>query len=81
MRLISSFCSLEIERCVVVSSVYRVTRLEDLNLLLTSKQKFRFNLARSGQGRLIRNFCCDVNGRFESRRCVTRYNVTRLCFV
>ena len=54
--------------------IYRVTHLVDSNLLLTSKPKFRFGLARSGQARPIRNLCSDVNGRFESRRCVTLYN-------
>ena len=52
---------------------YRVTHLLGSNLLLTSKQKLRFGLARSGQARPKRNFCLDVNGRFESRRCVTLY--------
>ena len=52
---------------------YRVTHLVDSNLLLTSNQKFRFGLARSGQARPIRNLSFDVNGRFESRRCVTLY--------
>ena len=49
---------------------HTVTHLVDSDLLLTSKQKFRFGLARSGQARPIRNFCFDVNGRFESTRCV-----------
>ena len=52
----------------------RVTHLVDSNIPLTSKQKFRFGLAiLSGQARPIRNFCFDVNGRFESMRCVTLY--------
>ena len=53
------------------STMYRVTHLVDSNLPLTSKQKFCFGLTRSGQARPIRNFCFDVNWRFESRRCVT----------
>ena len=52
---------------------YRVTHLLESNLLLTTKQKFSFGLARSGQARSgqarpIRNLCFDVNGRFESTR-------------
>ena len=56
-----------------IKNIYRLTHLVDSNLLLTSKQKFRFGLARSGQARPIRNFCFGGNGRFESRRCVTLY--------
>ena len=59
-------------------TMYRVTHLVDSNLLLTLKQKFRFGLARSGQDRPVRNFCSDVNGRFESRRCVTLYSAYRI---
>ena len=55
----------------VLLGIYRVTRLVDSNLLLTSNQKFRFGLARSGQARPIRTLSFGVNGRFESRRCVT----------
>ena len=43
---------------------YRVTISLVQNLLLTTKQKFRFGLARAGQVRPKRNFCSDVNGRF-----------------
>ena len=53
------------------SPLYRVAHLVDSNLPLTSKQKFCFGLARSGQARPMRNFCFDINGRFESTTCVT----------
>ena len=43
---------------------YRVTRLLAQNLLLTSKVKFRFSLARPGQAKPKRNFCLEVNRRF-----------------
>ena len=58
----------------VVVTIYRVTHLLDSNLPLTSKQKFCFGLTRSGQARPIRNFCFDVNGRFESTRYATLYD-------
>ena len=45
-------------------SYYRVTITLVQNLLLTSKQKFRFGLARAGQVRPKRNFWFEVNGRF-----------------
>ena len=45
------------------STMYRVTHLVDSNLPLTSKQKFCFGLARSGQARPKRNFCFEVKGR------------------
>ena len=38
---------------------YRVTHQVVTNLLLTSKQKFRFGL-------VCQNFCFDVNGRFAT---------------
>ena len=46
------------EKCLF----YRVTITLVQNLLLTSKQKFRFGLARAGQ--VKRNFCSEVNRRF-----------------
>ena len=39
---------------------YKVTHHVVRNLPLTSKQKFRFGLARQGQARPKRNFCFDV---------------------
>ena len=45
---------------------YRVTHDVDSNLLLTSKQKFRFGLVCPDLARPKQNFCLDVNGRFES---------------
>ena len=53
--------------------LYRVTHLVDSNLLLTSKQKFRIGLACTDLAGPKRNFCFDVNRRFESTRCVTLY--------
>ena len=44
--------------------LYRVTITLVQNLLLTSKQKFRFGLARAGQVRPKWNFWFEVNGRF-----------------
>ena len=55
--------------------MYRVTHLVDSNLPLTSKQKFRFGLACPDLARPKQNFCFDVNGRFESTRCVTLYMI------
>ena len=43
---------------------YRVTHQVVPNLLLTSKQKFHFGLARPGQARPKWNICFEVNGRF-----------------
>ena len=43
---------------------YRVTITLVQNPLLTSKQKFRFGLARAGQVRPKQNFWFEVNGRF-----------------
>ena len=43
---------------------YRVTHHVRQNLLLTSKQEFRFGLAWAGLARPKRNFCFKVNGRF-----------------
>ena len=48
----------------VTVHLYRVTIPLVQNLPLTSKQKFRFGLARPGQARPKRNFCFKVNGRF-----------------
>ena len=50
------------------TGTYRVTNQVQVepNLPLTSKQKLRFSLSRSGQARLKRNFCFDVKGRFGS---------------
>ena len=48
-------------------NIYRATIHLVQNLPLTSKLKFRFGLARSGQARPKRNFCCEVNGRFCTR--------------
>ena len=45
--------------------LYRVTIHLVQNLLLSSKLKFRFGLARSGQARPKHNFSFNVNGRFE----------------
>ena len=45
-------------------SMYRVTIQLVQNLQLTSKPKFRFGLARTGQGRPKRNFGFEVTGRF-----------------
>ena len=47
---------------------YRVTHQVEPNLPLTSKQKFRFGLARQKQ-----NLCYDVNGRFGSTWSVALY--------
>ena len=55
--------------------LYRVTHQVDLNLPLTSNQKFRFGLARPGQARPKRNFFFEVNGRFWSSGMVTLYMV------
>ena len=55
---------------------YRMTQHVGSNLPLTSKQKFCFCLARSGQVMPKRNLCFDVNGRFEPTCCVTLYIVT-----
>ena len=55
---------------VVVAAVtgalklYRVTHQVVTSLPLTSKQKFRFGLARPDLSRPKRNFCIEVNGRF-----------------
>ena len=49
-----------------VGVLYRVTITLVQNLLLTSKQKFRFGLARAGQVRPKRNFWFEVNGRFAT---------------
>ena len=51
--------------------LYRVTRQVVPNLTLTSKQKFCFGLARSGQARPKLNFCFEVNGRFGTTGRVT----------
>ena len=45
---------------------YGATNLVDSNLPLTSKLKFRIGLANPDLARPKRNFCFDVNGRFES---------------
>ena len=55
--------------------IYRVTIQVGPNLLLTSKQKFRFGLARPGHARPKRNFCFEVNRRFGPTWMVTLYNV------
>ena len=55
----------------VWSTAYRVTHQVVTNLPLTSKQKFRFSLARPGQARPKQNFCFEVNGRF-----ITTWHVT-----
>ena len=57
---------------------YRVTHLLDSNLPLTSEQKFRTGLSCPDLARPKRNFCFNVNRRFESTRCVTLYMVTYL---
>ena len=49
---------------VALKEIYRVTITLVQNLLLTSKQMFRFGLARAGQVRPKRNFWFEVNGRF-----------------
>ena len=43
---------------------YRVTIPLVQNLLLTSRQKFHFGLARPGQAKPKRDYCFEVNGRF-----------------
>ena len=55
----------------ILKWIYRMTRLLVQNCPLTSKVKFRFGLARPGQGRPKWNFTFEVNGRFCSRRLVT----------
>ena len=55
----------------MIHSTYRVTIQLVQNLLLTSKLKFRFGLARPGQARPKRNFCFEVNGRFCTAWLVT----------
>ena len=57
----------------VTFALYRVTHLVDSNLPLTSKQKFCIGLACPDLARPKQNLCFDVNGRFESTRCVTLY--------
>ena len=52
---------------------YRVTHHVVSNLPLTSKQKFRFCLARPGQARPKQNFTFEINGRFCTRRWVSLY--------
>ena len=52
---------------------YRVTIQLVANLPLTSRQKFRFDLARPGQARPKRNLCFEVNGRSNTTWCVTQY--------
>ena len=54
------------EQEITLQHVYRVTYYNDSNLLLTSKQKFRFRLCKYMGLILKRNSCFDVNGRFES---------------
>ena len=46
--------------------MYRVTIQLVMNLPLTSKQKFRFGLARTGLDRPNRNFCFEVNEGFDT---------------
>ena len=53
--------------------IYRVTGQLVQNLPLTSKQKFRFGLARPGQARPKRNFYFEVNSRFCTSCSVTLY--------
>ena len=52
---------------------YRVTEQLVQNTPLSSKQKFRFGLARPGQARLKRNYCFEFNGRFCTSCSVTLY--------
>ena len=52
---------------------YKVTHQVVTNLPLTSKQKFRFGLARPGQARPKQNFCFEVNRRFVTAWCVTLF--------
>ena len=51
----------------VAALFYRVTHHVDSNLPLTSKQKFRFGLARSGLARPIRNFVLMSTGGLNQR--------------
>ena len=51
---------------------YRVTHILVQNLPLTSKEKFHFGLACPGLARPKRKFTFEVNGRFCTRRRVTR---------
>ena len=51
--------------------MYRVTQHVGSNLPLTSKYKFHFGLACPDLARPKRNFCVDVNGRFDPTCCVT----------
>ena len=50
---------------------YRVTIPLVQNLQLTSRQKFRFGLARPGQAKPKRNFCLEINWRFCTSGMVT----------
>ena len=51
------------------------------NLLLTSRQKFRFGLARPGQARPKRNFCLEVNWRFCTSGMVTLYTSYKSLYI
>ena len=51
-------------RMTVFNIIYRVTIPFVQNLLLTSKQKFHFGLARPGQAMSKQNICFEVNRRF-----------------
>ena len=63
MKLFSLLFGMVLQLCSLV--LYRVTHHVGSNLPLTSKDKFRFGLVKSGQARPKWNFCFDVNGRFE----------------
>ena len=62
----------------ILEQYYRVTITLVQNLLLTSKPKFRFGLARAGQGRPKRNFWFEVNGRFRTNVIVILYRFEKI---
>ena len=60
--------------------MYRVTIPLVQNLMLSSKQKFRFGLARPGKARPKRNLCFEVNRRFRTSGMVTLYTPSTKAF-
>ena len=63
---------------IIRHALYRVTHQVVTNLLLTSKQKFRFGLPCPGLARPKRNFCFEVNGSFIATWYVYLYY--QVCF-